>query len=82
MPVLNLHLAADQHGAEQIESLLMKCGELFAEVLKCAVDRIRVFVTEHAAPPNLSGRAADNGSRSSALLLLLSARRAESSIGN
>lgn len=48
MPVLNLHLVAGQHAAEQIESLLLKCSELFAEVLKCPIDRIRVFVTEHA----------------------------------
>lgn len=48
MPVLNLHLVAGQHAPERVERLLVACSALFAEVLRCPVDRIRVFVTEHA----------------------------------
>jgi phenylpyruvate tautomerase PptA (4-oxalocrotonate tautomerase family) len=48
MPVLNIHLVAGQHAPEQLERLVVQCNELFASVLRCPVDRIRVFVTEHA----------------------------------
>ncbi len=48
MPILNIHLVAGQHAPEKIESLLLKCSELFAEVLKCPVERIRTWVTERA----------------------------------
>ena len=48
MPILNIHLVAGQHAPEAVERLLIQSGTLFAEVLKCPVDRIRTFVTEHA----------------------------------
>jgi 4-oxalocrotonate tautomerase len=48
MPILNIHLVAGQHAPEQLERLVVQCNELFASVLNCPVDRIRVFVTEHA----------------------------------
>lgn len=48
MPVLNFHLVQGQHEAAQIETLLLKASALFAEVLACPVERVRVFVTEHA----------------------------------
>lgn len=49
MPVLNFHLVQGQHATAQIETLLLKASALFADVLACPVERIRVFVTEH--PP-------------------------------
>lgn len=48
MPILNIHLVAGQHAPDKIEALLLKCSELFAEVLKCPVDRIRTYATEYA----------------------------------
>ena len=48
MPILNIHLVAGQHAPESVERLLLQCSALFAEVLKCPIDRIRAFVTEHA----------------------------------
>lgn len=48
MPILNIHLVAGQHAPAQLETLLLRCSELFAEVLKCPVARIRAMVTEHA----------------------------------
>ena len=48
MPVLNIHLVAGQHAPEPLERLVVQCNQLFASVLNCPVERIRVFVTEHA----------------------------------
>lgn len=48
MPVLNFHLVQGQHEAAQVEALLLKASALFAEVLACPIDRVRVFATEHA----------------------------------
>lgn len=48
MPVLNFHLVEGQHEAARIETLLLKASALFAEVLACPIDRVRVFATEHA----------------------------------
>lgn len=48
MPILNIHLVAGHHAPAQVETLLVQCSELFAEVLRCPVDRIRTMVTEHA----------------------------------
>ncbi|MEI8168625.1 MAG: hypothetical protein WCG50_03045 [Rhodoferax sp.] len=49
MPVLNFHLVQGQHAASRVETLLLRASQLFSEVLCCPIDRIRVFVTEHAA---------------------------------
>ena len=51
MPILNFHLVRGQHDAARVETLLVKASELFAAVLECPIERVRVFVTEHA--PNL-----------------------------
>lgn len=48
MPILNFHLVQGQHEAAKIETLLLKASALFAEVLACPIDRVRVFATEHA----------------------------------
>lgn len=49
MPILNFHLVQGQHAPAQVETLLLKASALFAEVLACPVERVRVFATEH--PP-------------------------------
>lgn len=49
MPILNFHLVQGQHAQAQVETLLLKASALFAEVLACPIDRVRVFATEH--PP-------------------------------
>ncbi len=48
MPVLNIHLVRGQHPEEKVSELLLRCSRLFAEGLRCPVDRVRVFATEHA----------------------------------
>ena len=48
MPILNIHLVAGQHAPEEVETLLRKCSQRFAEGLRCPIDRVRVFATEHA----------------------------------
>lgn len=48
MPILNFHLVQGQYEPIRIESLLLRSSELFAEGLRCPIDRVRVFVTEHA----------------------------------
>jgi 4-oxalocrotonate tautomerase len=49
MPILHFHLVQGQHSPDRVESLLLRSSVLFAEVLRCPIDRVRVFVTEHAA---------------------------------
>ena len=49
MPILIFHLVQGQHAASRVEALLLRASQLFAEVLGCPIDRVRVFVTEHAA---------------------------------
>lgn len=48
MPILNFHLVQGQHGPAKIEALLLRSSALFAAVLCCPIERVRVFVTEHA----------------------------------
>ena len=48
MPMLNFHLVKGQHADARIETLLLRASALFAEVLACPIERVRVFVTEHA----------------------------------
>ncbi|TYC51415.1 4-oxalocrotonate tautomerase [Zoogloea oleivorans] len=47
MPILNIHLVRGQHAADRVENLLLRCSEAFAAGLRCPLDRVRVFVTEH-----------------------------------
>lgn len=49
MPILNFHLVQGQHPIARIETLLLRSSQFFSEVLGCPIDRVRVFVTEHAA---------------------------------
>lgn len=48
MPILNIHLVRGQHHEAQVSELLLRCSQLFADGLRCPIDRVRVFVTEHA----------------------------------
>lgn len=48
MPILNYHLVRGQHDQGRIETLLVRSSEFFAQVLGCPIERVRVFVTEHA----------------------------------
>jgi 4-oxalocrotonate tautomerase len=47
MPVLNYHLVEDQYTPAQHERLLLESSRFFAEVLKCPIDRVRVFINLH-----------------------------------
>ncbi|MDR2188632.1 MAG: tautomerase family protein [Azonexus sp.] len=48
MPILNIHLVSGQHDPAKVDALLKRCSESFAAGLCCPIDRVRVFVTEHA----------------------------------
>lgn len=47
MPVMEIHLVEGQHADEPCKTLLRRCAELYAEVLKSPMDRVRVFITTH-----------------------------------
>lgn len=47
MPILNIHLVRGQHAPATVETLLLRCSETFAAGLRCPIERVRVFVTEH-----------------------------------
>lgn len=49
MPVLEIHLIEDQQNDAQVESLLLAASHAYAEVLESPVERVRVYVTMHAA---------------------------------
>lgn len=44
MPILNYHLPEGEYTEEQCKELLEKSSQLYAEVLKCPIDRVRVFI--------------------------------------
>ena len=52
MPILHFHLVEGQYEAEQHERLLVESSRLFAEVLRCPIDRVRVFI--HLFRPELT----------------------------
>lgn len=47
MPILDIHLVRGQHPAPAVENLLLRCSMVFAAGLRCPIDRVRVFATEH-----------------------------------
>jgi 4-oxalocrotonate tautomerase len=47
MPILNYHLVEGQYSQAQHETLLLESSRLFAEVLRCPIDRVRVFINLH-----------------------------------
>ncbi len=48
MPILNFHLVSSQYSNDQIERLLLRSSQFFAEVLSSPIDRVRVFITDHS----------------------------------
>jgi len=48
MPILEYHLKAGAHADNDIAELLLASSRLYADVLDCPVERVRVFVTAHA----------------------------------
>lgn len=47
MPILNIHLVRGKHAEDKVETLLLRCSQAFADGLRCPLERVRVFVTEH-----------------------------------
>ncbi len=47
MPIVNFHLVEGMSTPEQDERLLIGACQLYAEVLKAPVERIRAFITPH-----------------------------------
>lgn len=45
MPILNISLQKGAHSQAKIRKLLKLSSELYADVLECPVDRVRVFIT-------------------------------------
>lgn len=46
MPILHIDLVAGNQNQAQIDTLMLRCSEYYADVLKCPIDRVRVFVNE------------------------------------
>lgn len=49
MPIVNFHLLAGHSTAEQDARLLKEASRLYAEVLQAPMERVRAFITPHAA---------------------------------
>jgi phenylpyruvate tautomerase PptA (4-oxalocrotonate tautomerase family) len=49
MPVVNFHLISQQSTPSQDERLLKEAAKLYSEVLKSPMERVRAFITVHAA---------------------------------
>lgn len=47
MPILEYHLLEDSYSEEQCEKLLLESTRLYAEVMKCPLERIRVLIHLH-----------------------------------
>ena len=63
MPVLEYHLVEGVHADADIASLLLDSSQSYADILKCPIDRIRVYV--HLHKPNmvaLGGKLVSEGS--------------------
>lgn len=45
MPILEYHLAEDCYSDEQLRELLESSSQLYAKVLACPIDRVRVFIS-------------------------------------
>lgn len=52
MPIVEFHLADKAYEDHQLERLLIESSRLYAEVLACPIDRVRVFINLH--PPGLT----------------------------
>ena len=49
MPVVNFHLISQKTTPSQDERLLKEAAKLYSEVLKSPMERVRAFITTHAA---------------------------------
>lgn len=49
MPILNFHLVEDQFSEQQHARLLLESSRVFADILRCPIDRVRAFITLHRA---------------------------------
>ncbi|MCC6076684.1 4-oxalocrotonate tautomerase family protein [Pseudomonas sp. GCM10022188] len=49
MPVVNFHLLAGHSTVEQEQRLLVEASRLYSEVLASPIERVRAFITPHAA---------------------------------
>mgnify|MGYP003628694832 CR=1 FL=1 len=47
MPILEFHLTEDSYSDQQCEQLLLEATQLYADVLKSPLERIRVFIHLH-----------------------------------
>lgn len=47
MPILNFHLVDDQFSQQQHEQLLLDSSRVFADILRCPIERVRAFITLH-----------------------------------
>lgn len=64
MPIVEFHLADKAYEDHQLERLLIESSRLYAEVLACPIDRVRVFINLH--PPGLAAVAGVRVSQSGA----------------
>ncbi|GAY07943.1 tautomerase family protein [Pseudonocardia sp. N23] len=49
MPIFEVHVVADRHPPERLDTLLRELSARYAEVLESPVERVRGFVTAHRA---------------------------------
>jgi phenylpyruvate tautomerase PptA (4-oxalocrotonate tautomerase family) len=47
MPILNIQLADQAYSDGQLEQLMVRCSQFYAEVLKSPIERVRVFIQLH-----------------------------------
>lgn len=47
MPILTIHLAEGHYSDAQCEKLLVESSQLYADVLKSPIERVRVFIQTH-----------------------------------
>ena len=55
MPILEYHLVENQYSDTQFERLLVESSRLYAAVLKCPIDRVRVLI--HLDKPTMAATA-------------------------
>lgn len=49
MPIVNFHLLDQEYCCDQQEQLLLEASRLYAEVLRCPIDRVRAFISLYPA---------------------------------
>lgn len=48
MPVLHYHLQTHRYSQGQLDDLMLRSSEMYAQHLRCPIDRVRVFVHEYS----------------------------------